>query len=345
MLAFDIVNCPERNVWSSFVREHPKGSIFHTPEMMDVFAAARNHSCLVLAAVDPASRVLALLTAVRIQTLPGPLGAFAARSILYAEPLCEDSPRGIHALQALVREHDRWARSRALFIEVRPLCPAGVERHALMSCGYASQEYLNYIGDLRKSVDDLWRGFNRNRRRNIQRSEREGLTVEDMTDCNGVEVLYRFLRTTYERVHIPLAHKSLFQAALATLAPKQMLRIFVAQHQGKPVGASAFLIYKRALFDWYRGTERLKLLAPDDCLLWHSMQWGQRHNCEVLDFGGAGWAHEPYGVRDFKASFGGQLVGYGRYRKICSAWKFRIAETTYEIVRNSVYPILRAASR
>ena len=59
---------------------------------------------------------------------------------------------------------------------------------------------------------------------------------------------------------------------------------------------------------------------------------------ERYDFGGAGWPNVPYGVRDFKASFGGELVCYGRYRKVYSRWKMALAERAYELGRTVISP-------
>ena len=35
-----------------------------------------------------------------------------------------------------------------------------------------------------------------------------------------------------------------------------------------------------------------------------------------LIFGGAGKPDKPYGVRDYKLKFGGQLVNWGRFEKV-----------------------------
>ena len=39
---------------------------------------------------------------------------------------------------------------------------------------------------------------------------------------------------------------------------------------------------------------------------------------------GAGKPNVPYGVRDFKAEFGGQLVEHGRFLHICQPFLYRI---------------------
>lgn len=41
---------------------------------------------------------------------------------------------------------------------------------------------------------------------------------------------------------------------------------------------------------------------------------------------GAGEPGVPYGVRDFKAEFGGQLVEHGRFIHICKPMLYRIGK-------------------
>jgi serine/alanine adding enzyme len=83
--------------------------------------------------------------------------------------------------------------------------------------------------------------------------------------------------------------------------------------------------------------ERVKSIYPAECITWHRIDWGRGHGFAHYDFGGAGSPHKRYGVRDFKAKFGGQLVNFGRYRKVYSPWKLALAERAYEVLRKSMY--------
>jgi lipid II:glycine glycyltransferase (peptidoglycan interpeptide bridge formation enzyme) len=75
-----------------------------------------------------------------------------------------------------------------------------------------------------------------------------------------------------------------------------------------------------------------------DYLTWHEIAWSCDHGIARYDFGGAGWPDKPYGVREYKARFGGDLVCYGRYRKIYSRWKLALAERAYELGRGVISP-------
>ncbi len=338
MKTFDIVDSLDGEGWERFVCNHPKGTIFHTPDMFKVFQTTRHYESIMLAAVDRHGDILALLLAVRIQTLPDPFGRVASRSVHYAEPLCRETREGSEALAAILREHDARVKQSALFAEVRPLFAAGVERSVLEQNGYEYQEYLNFLIHLQRDKQDLWNAMTSDCRRRIKSNAKKGLDIRDMTVAEGVDLLYGFLRLAYQRARVPLPDKSLFEQALRILGPRELIRISVAYQGDKPVGASVALAYRDRVFAWYGGADRHPNLYPMEALNWHEIEWGHDRGYSLYDFGGAGWANKPYGVRKFKAKFGGDLLEYGRYRKVYSGWRFAIAETGYGLLRRMTDP-------
>lgn len=333
----NIVSVIDEERWSQFVSDHPKGTIFHTPQMASVFAATRRHTPLVLASVNQHEEIVALLTSVRVQSLPDPLGSVASRSLIYAEPICRETAEGTRALAALIAEHDRRVRSRVLFTEVRACGPQGAERVGFSNSGYEYEGYLNYLIDLRVTEEHLWHNLTNTCRANVRRSERHGVVVREIEKVNEVADAYFLLHRTYQNARVPLAHPSLFLNAFNILYPLSMCKIFMAYHKGQPVGASVLLLYKKVVYEWYWGVERLRSIYPAECITWHRILWGKQNGFDTYDFGGAGWPDKPYGVRDFKAKFGGTLVNYGRYRRVYSRWKFALAERTYEAARRTLY--------
>lgn len=338
MSTFVIVDTPDREQWEAFVRDHPKGSIFHTPSMMAVFRRTKYHRPLVLAALGRRGQILALVAAVHIQTLPDPLGSLASRVVHFAEPLCGADAEAVDALTALLEQHDAEMRRTALFAEVRALDTAGSEQRALGQCGYAYEDYLNFLIDLRKPAETLLGAMTSDCRRRIRANEKKGLEIRDITDEAGIDTLYRCVQLSYERARVPLAHKSLFVAAYHTLRKTDMIKMTAAYYEGVPVAASVMLVYKTAAFAWYGGSDRLGSVYPMEGLIWREIREAQQCGCPRYDFGGAGWPDKPYGVRDFKAKFGGDLVCFGRYRKTYAEKRLALAEQVYEAARNVINP-------
>ena len=57
----------------------------------------------------------------------------------------------------------------------------------------------------------------------------------------------------------------------------------------------------------------IKILIQVLWLRWISIDYACKNGIEKFDFMGAGSPDEDYGVRDFKAKFGGSLVEPGRF--------------------------------
>lgn len=324
--------------WDRFVDQHPKGSIFHTSAMVQVFAEAKGQAPIALAKVSKSGDILAMFVAVHVQTLPTMFGAVSSRSVWYAEPLCTESAEGQEALSELITQHDRNLRRRALFAEVRPLHASGAERAALERCGYEYFDYLNYLIDLSEPLDELWKRLHGSAKSYVRKCEKNRYEMRLVNGPECVDVLYKFLKMTYGRAGVPLANRSLFEAAYRILKPRNMIEFVVVYDGDNPVAADTMLVFKNRVFAWYGGSMRIKGMSPAAFMQWREIEWSRANGYAIYDFGGAGWPDVPYGVRDFKASFGGELVSYGRYRKIYSRWRLALAERTYEIGRNVLSP-------
>ena len=329
-----IVDLLDREIWSSFVQQHPNGSIFHTPEMFDVFQSTRGYVPLLLAALDSIGDVLALLVSVKVQTLPWIFGRVSSRALLYAQPICRNGEQGYAALEAIMKEHDRRMRRSVLFTEVRPLSGDGSERVALTERGYDREEYLNYLSDVRLSPEELVQRMNKHGRRDLRAGHRQGLSAEDATCIEGIDALYPILQETFANARVPLANKQLFVNALRILSPRKMMKVFLVQHEGSPIAGTVVLCHRDSVFFWYAGKRRNNPLHAMEVIAFAMLEWAHSHNYRTFDYGGAGRPDKKYGVRDFKGKLGGELVNFGRYRKIYSPWKFAVAERAYEASRS-----------
>ena len=323
-------DCAER--WDEYVDAHPKGSVFHLSAMFRVYQATPKYEAFPLAAENKEGRIIALLPAVRVSTVTGVASALASRSIWHAEPLCDPTQEGREALTNLIRLHDERMRGRTLFTEVRPLKPSGDERGALESQGYNFQDYLNYVVDVTPTAEDLWQNLSRSARQKIRRSTERGVAVVIDNTHEGIERMYRLVRASYKRSKVPLADIRLFHAALDELTPK-VVQTRIATYEGNDVAGGIGLVHRGLFFAWYGGSLRVQQISPFDCLTWDELKWSSNNDLRHYDFGGAGWPNEEYGPRDFKAKFGGTLVRHGRYRRVYSPWKLRLAETAFLAAR------------
>lgn len=320
---------PDHPQWDHYVAKHPHGTVFHTTSMFRVFEATTDYSPYAYAAVNDSGKIVAMLVSVHVTTVRG-LPTFSSRAIQFAEPLCDFDAEGHFALEALIDQHDDFMRSRALFAEVRSILTPGPEKTALIGAGYQYSDFINVEVDLRESVEYLWSNLKKPMRQKINSTVRKGITLHDDNSSGGVERLYKLLQHSYSRARVPLAHRSLFESALKILPP-EMVRIRTAFDGDTPVASIISLLDKGRVFSWYGGTLRLKGRSPFAAIVWDDIRWGHENNYSVYDFGGAGWPHENWGIRRFKASFGGDETHHGRYRITYSKTRLKLAEFAYGI--------------
>jgi serine/alanine adding enzyme len=327
---FELVSS-DHEQWDDYVAQHPNGSVFHTRAMIRAFGSVKHVVPLARAAVDESGKMVALLVSCHVKTLRD-FESLSSRAVQYAEPLCDATPHGVAALEKLIQVHDQQMRSKALLCEVRVISDLDQQASALLRCGYEHRDYINYVVDLQGSHDELWKRLNKNLRQKIRSTLRRQVELRDDNTLEGVGRLYTLLQASYGRARVPLLGRELFEATLAML-PDHCVRIRTAYLGERPIASIISLLYQQRLFSWYGGTLRLPGLSPFACLVWDDIEWGWRNGYNLYDFGGAGWPHEDYGPRRFKASFGGRELRHGRYLMTYSKLRLRLAELAYGVSR------------
>ena len=129
--------------------------------------------------------------------------------------------------------------------------------------------------------------------------------------------------------------RSLFQSAFQVLDKRGMFKLFLARLDGRAIGAMSLLIHKNVVTYWYTGTLReFSKYRANDYLVWHALEWSRENGYHNFDFGGGGKPDEEYGVRDFKAKFGGELVNYGRNIRVHSRLRLNASKLGYQLLRS-----------
>ncbi len=310
-----VVQSLDKGIWKNFVDNNPRGNIFHTPEMFQVFARAVGHRPELWAVIGAESEVLALMMPVHMTLMNGWLQRFTTRSVVYGSILCQPTNEGQDALGLLLESYAKSVKGRSLFTELRNLCDVGELQPLLERNSYVHEGHLNYLIDLGRSPEEVLQSIGPKTRKNIRRGLRDGrVKITEITKRADLHHWYETLSKTYDNARVPLADRSLFEAAFDILQPKGMAKFLLAQVEGQAAACSAELPYKKTIYGWYGGSDRAySKYLPNEMLIWHILEWGASNGYLIYDFGGAGKPDEEYGVRDFKAKFGGELVNFGRY--------------------------------
>jgi len=122
--------------------------------------------------------------------------------------------------------------------------------------------------------------------------------------------------------------------------------ILLVTHQNKVIGGIACPVTpEKAMYEWYVcGLDRQykgKGICPSVLVTWAAISRAAKNQIPCFDFMGMGNPEEPYGVRDFKARFGGNWVNHGRYARVNQKMMYSLAELGYNawaLLRRPPFP-------
>lgn len=302
--------------------------------MFEVFSRTRGHSPELWAAVDSNEEILALFLPIKITLINALFRQFTTCAVAYGSVLCAPHTQGREALARLLHIYNQETKSKLLFSELRNQSDMGELQPVLNKYGFAYADHLNYLIYLNRPITEIWQSIRPNARRNIQKARKLDVRIEEINDTNGISVIYPILKRLYKRIQVPLPDLSLFHSAFEVLQPQGRLRLFLAKVNDIEIGALTLLIYKGVVTYWYTGTLRsYSSYRAADLLVWNSLELGNQNGFHTFDFGGGGRPEEKYGVRDFKAKFGGYLVNYGRNTCVHAPIRLKLSQQGYVLAR------------
>jgi serine/alanine adding enzyme len=332
-----IVNQLKIDKWRDFVDHHPKGNIFHTPEMFDVYFKTRGYNPSLWAVKNDEGEILALHVPVHITLMGGVFNYFTTRNVNFGSVLVRNDIVGKEALSLLLETYNRSISISPLYTELRNLYDLSDYQDIFQNHGYQYESHLNYFVDLDRDHYDILQSYSRSARRDIRSTMRKGnVIVKEIVEPEMLPLFYELIKRTYSHARIPLADFSLFQAAFKILGPKKMVRFTIAFVNGTPASAAVSLLYKDVVYGWYNGVDRsFRSDYPNEVILWNAMRWGSENGFKIFDFGGAGKPEEDSSVRDFKLKFRGDLIEFGRNVCVHAPFRLNLAKRIYSLTRKT----------
>ncbi|MCQ1535498.1 peptidoglycan bridge formation glycyltransferase FemA/FemB family protein [Methanosarcina sp. KYL-1] len=328
----EIKDSIDREKWDEFVFNHPKGNIFQTSYMADVYSSTKNYEPISLAAVDSESlEIMAVTLAVIIRDATGLIGSISSRSIINGGPIFIEDKKGFEAVTQLLNYYEQVLQNRAIYTQMRNVWNMENARNTLEPLGYQYEPHLNYLINLDRSIEDIWKDIHKPRRKGINRAEKIGIQIRKIEDKTEIKDCYRQIEETYKNVRLPLADISLLESVYEKFVGTGFVDFYLANLDGEVVGSRVVLKYKGMVHDWYAGSKQ-EINYVNEAVVWHMLREYAGKE-KVFDFGGAGHPDKPYGVREFKKRFGGEEVNYGRYKKVHNKSREEIMKSGLKIYK------------
>ena len=147
--------------------------------------------------------------------------------------------------------------------------------------------------------------------------------------CEYYKVLDNLYRT---KVKTPLFPLSFFLA----LNKHKDGRLLPIEYQGRIIGGTVCVEQaNKCVYEWFVCGEDgvYSHVYPSSYATYAGIKYAAEHGCARFDMMGAGKPDEAYGVRDFKAKFGGAEVEHGRFLCVTKPLLYRIGKLGVAILK------------
>ena len=204
--------------------------------------------------------------------------------------------------------------SKSIYIETRNFNDYSAWIEAFETAGFAYKPHLNF------HVDPSTNNLSDNRKRQLKKSDAivsEGVSESEIREW--YEVLSELYHT---KVKTPLWPVEFFLEAYR----QGIAKFLLVKHAGRIIGGSMVVADERTVYEWFECglNAQYKDQYPSVMATYAGIQLAHQSGCTRYDMMGAGEPGVPYGVRDFKSEFGGQLVEHGRFIHICKPSLYRL---------------------
>ncbi len=297
--------------WLKLNNESENGCVFQSPEMYKFWLNQKGYKPFVFSVKSVQGELLAICLTVIQSNGSWPMSALSKRAIIYGGPIFQSHNNRKEIITFLFKNINKKISKKVIFAETRNLSSYGEFDQIYKDNKWNYIPYQNFILKL-TTEEEKFKLFTSEKRRQIRRSIKEGVEISYENNKENIEGVYNVIHRIYvEKVKKPLQSLHFFES----LCEQNFANVVALKFDNKIIGG-AFLLYdEKTVYDWYRGglDREYKHQFPSTLAAWAVIKYGFENNKESFDFMGAGIKGEDYGVRKFKAQFGGELVEYGRF--------------------------------
>ena len=345
----------DRGEWSRLVQTSATGTWFQTPEAYEFFASQPELFMPFVVGVEndqspminDKSRLRAICVGY-VTLEKNPIKQyFTRRAIIIGGPALADdcTAEEVEALMNAVKNlpslqgRDGERLPSPIYIETRNFNDYSRWKGAFEKAGFEYRRHLNFHVDC-TDKEQMWERLSENRKRQVRHVNGDfkfkisnlrfdNLSVTEQDVREWYEILSELYR---KKVKTPLWPVEFFLEFY-----RQKRGVYLLQkHNGKVIGGIMCPIFEnRCIYEWYicGMDSEYKDIRPSVMATWAAMDYANQHGIARFDVMGAGVPDVPYGVRDFKAEFGGELVEHGRFVCVREPILYKIGVLAVKMMR------------
>lgn len=276
---------------------------------------------------------------------------FTRRAIIVGGPCFADDciNEEVSLLLSTLRQQLSTGANAPIYIESRNFNDYSRWKSAFAAVGFDYVPHLNFHVDT-FSVEIVDANLGKSRKRDIKTSIRDGATIIEKPTLEQVREYYTILEHLYKsRVKTPLFPFSFFE----NLWQHKDGRFILVELNGEIIGGTVCVVFNRDKFETINHKSQIitppsvvyewfvcgrdgewKSIFPSSLATYAGIMYAAEHGMSRFDMMGAGTPNEAYGVRDFKARFGGKEVEHGRFLCVTKPLLYKIGVLGVKILKH-----------
>ena len=238
---------------------------------------------------------------------------------LLADDITEDE------LSALLGDVKANLQKRVIYIETRNYVDYSRFRPVFETNGFVYEPHYDFLVDVTEG--DAWvKRMESSRIRFVKSSLKNGATLVDAPTEADVKGYYEVLKELYStKIKRPLFPFDFF----LNLYHSPFCRFLLVKYQEEIIGGTVCVFDDNVAYEWYVcGKDGVyKKIYPSTVATYSAISFAASHGCRYFDMMGAGAPGDGgYGVREFKAKFGGELTENGRFSYVCNKLLYAVGK-------------------
>ena len=321
----------DRTAWQELVRKSKTGTWFQSPEAYDFYASLPDvMEPFVFGVTCDGLSVSGNLRAVGVGYVTkerNSLKQFFTRRAIINGGVCLADDIANEEVKMLLVALREYASTKAIYLETRNFNDYSRWKEVFGDVKFAYKPHLNF----HVATQGFEERLSDNRIRQVRKSKElanSELANSESDICEWYEVLKHLYRT---KVKTPLFPIEFFLSAYR----RKIGQFLLVKHAGRVIGGSMVVQDEKCVYEWFECglNAEYKDQYPSVLATYFGIDYAHRQGCARYDMMGAGEPNVPYGVRDFKAEFGGQLVEHGRFLHVCRPWLYRIGALGVRVLK------------